>query len=885
MFAAPNAVAQNSSTGIWISAAELADLPMSGSAWLRLKAAADAPLKAPPNLSERNRENVQVVAKALVYARTGDEKYRTEVINAVMQVIGTEGTDLLANCRNLGGYVVAADLVGLPPAEDGQFRDWLRTMLDPDYILGKNSLVGIQEDDPSNWGGAASFSRAAAAVYLQDNTELQRTAQVFKGWLGDRDSYAGFRHGDLSWQCDPQKPVGINPKGCTKDGHNIDGVIPDDQRRGGSFQWPPPKENYVYTGLQGSLSAAVVLSRAGYDVWNWEDKAFLRAFEWLYDVADFPATAGDDIWTSYIVDYYYNTGGRFNVGPATGSGKVMDWTDWTHAVTTNSSSPGSDTDPPSIVQYPTVDYDNETINIKYDESNMQNATLEANYTFSPSLLFGTLGGSDDIAYVGNNTYRLSMAFVPSYTIFTLAVNNITDEVGNPLTPNSIRINDNDNDYMADDWESAKGVSDPNGDSDGDGLNNLGEYNNNTNPKNSDTDGDYLPDGWEATYGLDANDGAGVNGWSGDFDNDGWTNYEEYTNSYNPASNTSPGETSPQIVKSNPRDGSGITNGKQVPTDTSFAVRIRDADGIDITNPSSVKFTINDGTHPAYERNLSHGSFVRVVKLTSDADTQVTDCWVVYDRSKDDEYGNGYAFDSVVNIKLDARDRHQMSMDQASYHFKIKSETQQSRGRGKRPRTKKSTEADTTTITVTSSDELDGLQLNYKTAEPILPYVEASDEIPPLDIPGVTPVGVPVHLGPPTVFNNPVKLTVPCPGESDVKDLNLYFYDGFEWVYASSSYNTGGEIQPGGDGWMLPGSLVYHNDTTPPSLEVQVYHFSAIQAGFFTDGGGTVAQESSSSGGGGCFISTAIKGSRMAEYLPALMLLAASGLINRPRETR
>jgi hypothetical protein len=329
---------------IWTSPQELASLPMSGPAWELLKSEADTPLRNEPNLSERNKEGIQVVAKALVYARTREEKYRTEVIAAVMQVIGTEGGDPLANCRNLGGYVVAADLVKLPQEADKQFRDWLRNMLDPDYDIGKGSLVDIQEGDPSNWGTAASFSRAAAAMYLRDtdgDAELERTAQVFKGWMGIRDSYSGFRFQDVEeWQCDPSKPVGINPKGCTKDGHNIDGVLPDDQRRAGSFQWPPPKENYVYTGLQGALAAAVVLSRAGYDVWNWGDKAFLRAFGWLYIEADFPATDSDDRWLAWLVDYYYSTSGRFNAGPATGKGKIMDWTDWTHGGQKNECEPG-----------------------------------------------------------------------------------------------------------------------------------------------------------------------------------------------------------------------------------------------------------------------------------------------------------------------------------------------------------------------------------------------------------------------------------------------------------------------------------------------------------------------------------------------------------------
>ncbi|MBI9020365.1 MAG: alginate lyase family protein, partial [Verrucomicrobia bacterium] len=317
------------SSGIWISAEEIADLPMTGDPWRLLKADADT-YWGVPNLSDQeDKANIYTMSKAIVYARTGIESYRTDVIEACMQAIGTEaGGRTLALGRNLAAFVIAADLIGLPPEEDAIFRAWLEEVTNEPMTEGIN-LIWTHENRPNNWGTHAGASRAAVAVYLNDRDELDRIAQVFKGYLGDRNSYAGFKYGDLYWQADPAHPVGINPKGATIQGHNVDGVLPDDQRRAaaGEFTWPPPKENYVYEGLQGALLQAVILSRAGYDVWNWEDKALLRAFTWLHDVADFPAE-GDDLWQPFIVNHYYGT--DFPTPATSRSGKNVARTCWTH---------------------------------------------------------------------------------------------------------------------------------------------------------------------------------------------------------------------------------------------------------------------------------------------------------------------------------------------------------------------------------------------------------------------------------------------------------------------------------------------------------------------------------------------------------------------------
>jgi hypothetical protein len=122
-----------------------------------------------------------------------------------------------------------------------------------------------------------------------------------------------------------------------------------------------------------------------------------------------------------------------------------------------------------------------------------------------------------------------------------------------------------------------------------------------------------------------------------------------------------------------------------------------------------------------------------------------------------------------------------------------------------------------------------------------------DEIPPVT--GADGVGIPMNLQPPAVFDRPVKILIPCPGYDDVSGLNVYYWDGNSWVLA---VDAAGIVKAGGNGLVLPGSRMNHNDTDPPAIEIRVLHFSGFQAG--------TASSSSGGGGGGCFITTAAGGS-------------------------
>lgn len=320
------------SKGIWVDRGRLKALPTTGAAWDRLKADADRTLGTPNLANQDDMTNVWVLAKALAYARTGEPGYRDAVIAACMAAIGTEtGGSTLALGRELGAYVIAANLVGLPPAEDARFRSWLMTVKDKTMSDGR-TLKQCHEQRPNNWGTMAGASRLALAAYLSDSAEIARAATIFKGYLGDRASYAGFKYGELYWQADSNNPVGINPLGAVRDGHSIDGVLPDDQRRNaaanGAFTWPPPKEGYVYEALQGAIAQAVILQRAGYPAFDWQDKALLRAYRWLHDQANFPAE-GDDTWQPHLVNALYKS--SLPTTTPSRPGKNFGYTDWTHA--------------------------------------------------------------------------------------------------------------------------------------------------------------------------------------------------------------------------------------------------------------------------------------------------------------------------------------------------------------------------------------------------------------------------------------------------------------------------------------------------------------------------------------------------------------------------
>ena len=325
-------IARSASAEVWVSADELLDLPTAGPAWESLLGTAGRYSTDTPDLSDQDdKTDSRILAKALVAARTGDDRMADEVRSGIMAAIGTEdGGRTLALGRNLVAIVAAADLVGLPDDDDAQFRSWLSHITQEN--LDGRTLRSTHEDRPNNWGTHAGASRAAVAAYLGDQRELDRTAQVFKGWVGDVDSYSEFHFGgpygeeDHSWEHDWSAPVAVNPVGAIIDGWDVGGSLPEEMRRGGPFQWPPEETLYAYEAMQGALVQAEILWRQGYESYLWEDQAILRAFEFLDGIDWQPE--GDDVWMTSLVNARYGT--DYTEDPWAWHGKNVGWTAWTH---------------------------------------------------------------------------------------------------------------------------------------------------------------------------------------------------------------------------------------------------------------------------------------------------------------------------------------------------------------------------------------------------------------------------------------------------------------------------------------------------------------------------------------------------------------------------
>lgn len=324
---------------VWISPEELASRPMTGDSWQSVVSAASGATAGGANVSDQDSSHdVSTLAAAIVAARTGNQSDRDKVVAALEGAIGTEqGARWLAIGRNLGSYIIAADLIDI---RSGPIYDWLESF--KTKLLAHNNNGTPIPLSPWTSGSNASaqegFVHAALAAYTDDAAMLSDGWDGFRRYCGDRSSPHTMSSNDDSWQVIPSDPVGVQDPGATKNGHRLDGAIGNDMSRGGSFNFPPGYTAYPWVGLEGAVPAAVVFSRAGLPAFDIVSECIWRANDYLLFLRT--ATGNQDwydetraSYVKHLVNVAY--GEDFPVEVVVGTGRTAGFTDYTHTTADN----------------------------------------------------------------------------------------------------------------------------------------------------------------------------------------------------------------------------------------------------------------------------------------------------------------------------------------------------------------------------------------------------------------------------------------------------------------------------------------------------------------------------------------------------------------------
>lgn len=293
--------------------------PRTGDAWDRMVGASKG-LSSVTLTDTGGAFNGELLAAAFVAAATDDNQLRSAVLMHCLEALNGGHARTLEQARNLAPIAIALDAIG-----DHSLDSILRRERDF-KAASQGSVIDCHGERPNNWGTCSGLARIAVDAHIGDKADLVQAVAVHRGWLGDRSAYAGFDYGDTSWQADPARPVGINPKGAVKMAAGrseiVDGVLPDDQRRASPFPvWT--NENYVWQALGEAAGTQFILRASGYpDVFSWSDAAVARAYA-RYAAHDY-GCSGDDGWQYAAAAAHGVTIRTSSYSP----GKSFGWADW-----------------------------------------------------------------------------------------------------------------------------------------------------------------------------------------------------------------------------------------------------------------------------------------------------------------------------------------------------------------------------------------------------------------------------------------------------------------------------------------------------------------------------------------------------------------------------
>lgn len=332
--------------GMWISQSEIMALPTSGSAWDKMRSVAYGSWGTPDLKNQDNKHDINVLAGALVYARTGDMTLRNKVRDNILSAKRTldDSNDwqttngVLSAGRQIGAYVISADLINLKydASADNEFRAWLTTIRTQNIgTHGRwKNIKFTCENATANWSAFACASRLAMSIYLNDSADVQRTSLILRALFGERSLYPSdapgrngyFEHTatyNSTWACNDSLWLGENPN-CSKSGISLDGVLVEDASRGGGCcTLQGSGISYSWESIQGFAVSVELLHRAGYDSYSWSNKALKRAIDEM-------VRSGWNITSvSTYVPWLANARYGTNYPTTTSTtGRLMSWGDW-----------------------------------------------------------------------------------------------------------------------------------------------------------------------------------------------------------------------------------------------------------------------------------------------------------------------------------------------------------------------------------------------------------------------------------------------------------------------------------------------------------------------------------------------------------------------------
>ena len=158
--------------GIWTHPGELMSLPKQGGAWNALLQEAKQPTGMPDLSDQDDDTDVRVLAKALVFARTGNRDLPPRGDRCLHAGDRHRGRRRDARARPQPGRLRARGR----PREAAQ-RPRTSSSRPGSRPASRENLHGrtlqsTHEDRPNNWGTHAGASRAAVALYLRDAAEM-----------------------------------------------------------------------------------------------------------------------------------------------------------------------------------------------------------------------------------------------------------------------------------------------------------------------------------------------------------------------------------------------------------------------------------------------------------------------------------------------------------------------------------------------------------------------------------------------------------------------------------------------------------------------------------------------------------------------------------------